>query len=345
MVRLDPERAQWVRWLFERYVTGEWTTPMLAQERAQLGVTTVPTPKSPAGPLAVSQVNKILTNRYYVGVVTFDGVEFPGKHEPLVSEETFAKAQAVRKGRVASREKPRVHTHYLKGTVACGQCGQLLAFEKSRGRGGTYYEYFFCLGRQSDKNGCTFRAVQVHLVEALVEDHWATYTLATERVQEVRALVLEHLEQMLPNQQRERAEALERLAVLEEQSTKLIRAHYADAIGLDDLKREQARIATQRAMHEQTLRRQHVTEEALRRKIEDVCRLLSSAQQHYVQSDDLGRRDLNQAVFKRIYVYDDEVVGADLMPAFHSMLSDSLADDLTGERKRHLKRRTRINDF
>ena len=343
-VEIDADRAHWVRWMFERYATGEWTVPMMVDELRDLGLTTAPTPKKPAAALGRSQINAMLMNHYYVGIVTFDGVEYNGKHPALVSEELFAKVQAVRQGRSSSREKPRVHTHYLRGTVACGQCGELLAFEKSRGRLGNYYEYFYCMGRQKDKNGCTFRAVQVHVVEDLVQDHWSGYTLAESHVAEVRRLVLSHLDEMLPNQHKERGAAMQQLRVLEDQSAKLLQAHYADAIDLHQLKREQARIATQRAMHEQTLTRQQVTEESLRRKIEDVCGLLSNAHQHYLQADDLGRRDLNQGVFRRIYIDDDEVVGADLTPAFYRLLSDSLQDDLATERNRHLNRRVRTSD-
>jgi site-specific DNA recombinase len=256
--------------------------------------------------------------------------------QPLISEPLFDQVQAIRLARVASGEKPRTHTQYLKGTVACGECGQLLAFEKTRGRRGDQYEYFYCLGRQSDKNGCTFRAVQVSMVAALVEDHWATYTLPASRVAEVRRLVLEHLEEMLPNRLKEQMEAEKSLAVLSNQSAKLLQAHYADAINLEDLQREQARIATQRAMHEQTLNRQEVTETSLRDKLDKICQLLTAAHQHYLQLDDISRRDLNQAVFRRIYIHDDEVVGADLKPAFQRLLSDSLPHDLAGERKRHL---------
>ena len=69
----------------------------------------------------------MLKNRYYVGVVRFDGVEYPGRHDPLISEELFDKCQRVRIARTQSREKPRVRTHYLKGTVHCGECGEPLS--------------------------------------------------------------------------------------------------------------------------------------------------------------------------------------------------------------------------
>lgn len=55
-----------------------------------------------------------------------------------------------------------------------------LSYEISRNRLGNYYQYFYCLGRQARKNGCTFVAIQAHHAEQLFEDHWATITLPDE---------------------------------------------------------------------------------------------------------------------------------------------------------------------
>lgn len=334
-VALDPDRGHWVRWLYERYATGEWTTAMLAEQLAEHGVTTLPTPKRGSAPLATSQVAAILGNRYYVGVVSFAGVEYPGRHEALVDAALFEKVQQVRRGRVASQEKPRVHTHYLKGSVYCGQCGEPLSYEVSRGRSGATYEYFYCLGRQRYRNGCGFRAVQVRFVEELVEDHWATVTLAETDVAEIRRLVLEHIRQSLPAQESERDAARTRLLALDRESDKLLQAHYADAINLDDLKREQARIATSRALIERDLSRTVHNEEFLNDRLDSCCRLLARAQQHYLAAEPVARRDFNQGVFKRLYVNEDEVAGSDLTPAFQRLMSGSLSTDLQSERKRH----------
>jgi site-specific DNA recombinase len=178
MVALDPERAQWVPWIFERYASGEWTTAMIRDELLKHDVTTLPRPNRPSMPIANSHVDSILKNRYYVGVVKFEGIEYPGKHEALIGEQLFARAQQVRAARRQSGEKPRVHSHYLKGTLYCGNCGEALTFEQSRNRVGTLYDYFYCLGRQRLKNGCTFKATQAHMLEDLVEQHWSTVTLS-----------------------------------------------------------------------------------------------------------------------------------------------------------------------
>lgn len=166
-VEIDPDRAEHAAWIFEAYATGEWTMSQIASRLTDLGVTTLPRPKRPARPLATSTVEVVLKNRYYLGEVKFDGVWHPGNHTALVNADTFQRVQDIRATRVRTREKPRVRPHYLRGTVACGLCGEELAIEYVRNSQGNRYMYYYCLGRQARKNGCVFVATPVALIERL----------------------------------------------------------------------------------------------------------------------------------------------------------------------------------
>ena len=332
-VTLDPDRSHWVPWMYERYAEGNWTVAMLREELNSRGVCTLPRPNRPSRPIANSHIDSILKKRYYVGVVTFEGVEYPGKHPALITEQLFSEVQRVRSARHRSREKPRVHSHYLKGSVYCGECGEPLTFEQSRNRQGVLYDYFYCLGRQSYKNGCEFRAIQAHQLETLVDDHWSRVTLSEDAVAEIRRLVLDHLGAVLPENLATRQSATDKLQKLERKTQKLMDAFYADALDVHDLKREQGRIATERAAVEVHLSKLDINEQIITRNLDSCLHLLASAHQHYLQSDHTSRRDLNQSVFEHLYVHDDEVVASDLTPAFRRLISDSLGSDLESERK------------
>lgn len=91
-VVIDEDRAPWVRWAYEKYVNGDWTTSMIRDECNRLGVTTRRRPNRPERPISTSHVNAILRNRYYVGVVRYEGIEYPGSHEPLISEALFTRS-------------------------------------------------------------------------------------------------------------------------------------------------------------------------------------------------------------------------------------------------------------
>ena len=333
-VVLDEERAPWVRWAFEKYATGDWTIAMLRDELNRQGVTTRRRPNKPERPISNSHVNAILRNRYYIGVVRYEGVEYAGSHEPLVTEALFEQVQRVRSARHQSGEKPRVWSQYLKGSVFCGRCGEPLSFVKSRNRTGTVYDYFICLGRQSIKNGCTFRAIQQHQLEDMVAEYWRTVTLRDENIEAIRAIVLDHISRVLPNRSALRAAAQSTLAEVDAASKKLLDAFYADAIDAHELKAEQLRIAGIRAKAQADLEKHDASESHLRRQVENCLDLLSNAHAQYVASDDVGRKELNQSVFAHLYIDDDEIVASDLQPAFQRLLSDTLTDDLKTDRKR-----------
>lgn len=80
-VTIDPERAPLVKWAFETYAKDGWTLLRLTEELNRRGLTTVPTPKLASRPVGSRQVNGMLTNPFYTGVVTFKDAQYPGKHE------------------------------------------------------------------------------------------------------------------------------------------------------------------------------------------------------------------------------------------------------------------------
>ena len=81
------------------------------------------TPKRLAKPIEAKHLQRMLRNRFYIGEFTWGGVLYQGSHEPLVSEEIFAKVQSMLEAKALAGERTRKHEHYLKGTLACGRCG------------------------------------------------------------------------------------------------------------------------------------------------------------------------------------------------------------------------------
>jgi site-specific DNA recombinase len=94
-VVLDPDRAPLITWAFIAYATGDWTLKRLTAELERRGLTTRPTPRSPTRPLKYSSLHKILSTPYYKGEVTYRGVRYPGRHEPLIDEVTWNRVQDV----------------------------------------------------------------------------------------------------------------------------------------------------------------------------------------------------------------------------------------------------------
>jgi hypothetical protein len=164
-VTTDPERAPFVQLAFELCATGEYNLERLAA------------------------LGSMLRNRYYLGVVTYEGVEYPGRHPALVSQELFDQVQSILDASGVSGERRRRHDHYLMGTLWCDRCDQRgerhrLILMKATGRRGTDYFYVLCRGRQEGICDLPYLAVE-HVEEAVLR-YWASQRLPDGFSQRVR---------------------------------------------------------------------------------------------------------------------------------------------------------------
>ena len=73
-------------------------------------------------------VRNILGRKTYLGLIEYNGVCYPGRHAPLVSEETFARAQRILDQRAARREW--TSQYLLTGLLVCGRCGAKMRYQK-----------------------------------------------------------------------------------------------------------------------------------------------------------------------------------------------------------------------
>jgi site-specific DNA recombinase len=92
----DPERAPIVRRIFEEYATGRFTKQQMLDHATAWGLT-----NRRGRPLTSQAIGTLLRNQLYAGIV--DVPEYSvgarrGDFEPLVSEETFNRAQSVQDG-------------------------------------------------------------------------------------------------------------------------------------------------------------------------------------------------------------------------------------------------------
>ncbi|WP_158609461.1 recombinase family protein [Kocuria soli] len=146
-ITIDPERAEHVIWAFHAYATGGWSVTRLAAELEARGLTTRSGPNTPAGPLTVNGLHRLLRRPYYKGIVVHNGIEHPGRHEPLIDPVTWATVQDILTSR-RNGERSRAHDHYLKGTVFCVECGRRLIVQHTRTKTGRVYDYFVCHRRR-----------------------------------------------------------------------------------------------------------------------------------------------------------------------------------------------------
>jgi len=144
-VVIDPERAPLVRWAFEEYAKGHHSLSTLTAEFNRKGLTTRPNPNNDAHPILLPTLNKILTNRFYYGVVVWNGDEYKGTHEPLITRELFDEVRVRLKERRTYIKPAAKKSFPFRGFLRCGYCGMSITAEEQQGKNGKgRYVYYHC---------------------------------------------------------------------------------------------------------------------------------------------------------------------------------------------------------
>ncbi len=325
-VEIDPERAPMVRWAFETYAGGEYSLVQLTDELDAMGMTSSPTAKRVATPLSRSTVNRMLRNSYYISVVQYQGVQYEGAHEPLVSKETWHLVQAVLDAHNAG-EKRRLHPHYLKGSIFCGHCGSRLCFDRKVNRHGTVYDYFFCVGRHQKRTGCERRYTAVETLEDKILAKWLGVRLAPEYADALETILRQELQLRRDTSHHSRVVARRKLRTLREQRQKLLDAYYEGAVPLPLLKTEQDRLARELRQTEDQLVGAELSDEQTERMLAACLDFAKRCDRVYAAAPAQLRRQMNQAIFERFFIDDDGDVRAELAGPFKALLDPRLLAD------------------
>jgi site-specific DNA recombinase len=296
VVVVDPERAPLVQWAFEAYATGEWTIRTLTEELAAKGLRALSHGKKVPGPVQPSHVAHMLKNRYYVGKVTFKGVEYDGRHQPLIPPSLFERAQEVLRMHDKSGERQRTHRHYLKSSVYCGRCGSRLCVTNAKGQ----YLYFFCLGRHQRRTTCDLPYLSAEDVEQAVVRYYKTVRIPEDIQETIRTGLRAELEQQRVQAEPEIAYARTRVTELEQERRRLARGVVTGAIPEDLAREEQARITRELEQAQRIL----ATATIVYAKIEDTLNralaLIGRCDEVYRLGGPQVRRLSNQFFFEQL---------------------------------------------
>jgi site-specific DNA recombinase len=323
-IELDPERAPHLSWAFDAYAGGEWSITHLTAELERRGVRTRPTATRAAVPLTRSQVHRILSSSYYIGMVPYRGVEYEGKHPALTDRETWHRVQDLLSGRRIAGDRSWRHDHYLKGSLFCAHCDSRLAVSYSQGKSGAVYPYYYCLGRNKKRTDCQLPFLPVDAVEHWVIKHWSTVRLDRRLIAAVRQNVRAELadlrrsdEQMLIDQRR-------RLQRLEAQKQKLIDAYLAEALPVADLKQRQQAIAVEQRDAERLLELASANFALAEERLDQALGLLEHCDQLYLAATEEVRRQFNLAFYSGIWIDESGVRRADLNSPFAELTDRSI---------------------
>jgi site-specific DNA recombinase len=299
-IAVDPERSRFVRMAFELYATGDYSFPELRDALTDAGCRTRGNRRYGPRPISIHAIGNMLRDRYYLGYVEYDGVEYPGRHEPLIDQELFDRVQKVLYVQRGAGTRQRRHNHYLKGTVWCGRCKRRLILRPSTSKTGERYFYFICRGVQ--ERDCDLPALPLAKVERAVIDHYSLVSIPALH-RELLRIAADAATQDSGEATRSLRESLgKQLAELDVQEDRFL-----DLIGDPEWPQEKIKARLQ-AVRQSKQRIAHQLENTIddlepgRAVLLSALDLLDRPRDLYDTAPDEARKRLNKAIFTRLYL-------------------------------------------
>ena len=138
---IDEDTAPMVERAFKLYLEPDQTIQSIVKELAEVGLTT-----RKGRPLGKTAVHKMLREPFYIGVIKFNGVDYPGAHEPLLSRKLFKAVQ--NKLDDGYHENQRQHHPLFKGALRCDICHAIITWQLQKN-----YYYGACQRRNDACKG------------------------------------------------------------------------------------------------------------------------------------------------------------------------------------------------
>jgi site-specific DNA recombinase len=133
----DPLRKHLVVKMFEMYATGNFSTQQIKLEMDKLGLRSNTRENKP---LVKSQIHHILNNPFYYGVMRVNGLLYPHKYEPLISQNLFNRVRDAFRGHKKQPYRYGYKPFVFKALLRCAECGCLITGEEKKGK----YKYYSC---------------------------------------------------------------------------------------------------------------------------------------------------------------------------------------------------------
>lgn len=247
LIRLHPERSANVRLIFELFETGKFTVRSLIAELWKRGVRY--TEASPR--YSHSKLHRILTDRSYLGEVSYQGAWHPGTHPALVDKRTFDRVQRLLGNRVYLHHE----TTYGHKLITCGYCGRCIVGEPKERQlaDGTTREYvYYCCSNYRTEGHPGIRLTEAQLNEQVASLFESLRVGDEELIGWFRETLRDLASDREADQRHQRRRLEAQLTRLDEKKAGLVRLHLDGRIDesqflqLQDELREDERTALQR---------------------------------------------------------------------------------------------------
>ena len=123
-VDVDPELSKVVKKAFQLFAEGNKSFTEISNFCFRFGMNR----ESCGKPIKVDQIKRMLSNKFYVGILKYANEYYEGSHKCFISKQLFKEVQK----QVEKILRPRQHGHdfAFSGLATCGECGAAITAEQ-----------------------------------------------------------------------------------------------------------------------------------------------------------------------------------------------------------------------
>jgi len=177
IIEPDPEKARFIKWIFEQYANGGASLRKLAETAKRSGLFSKNSTVT-----SKNGIHRILKNPIYFGEFIYKGKRCWGTHEPIVSKALFDLVQDIFDRNNHPQETKRRLP--FAGLIKCGICGCTLTPEIKKGK----YVYYHCT---QFKGKCPNHWVREEKLAELLGEIVRAITVDEETAELIRISLLE----------------------------------------------------------------------------------------------------------------------------------------------------------
>ncbi|KKP46096.1 MAG: Recombinase [Candidatus Woesebacteria bacterium GW2011_GWA1_33_30] len=159
-IEIDPVKSKIVKKAFELFAEGESSIANISRFFQKFGIT-----RYNGKMLHLDTVKRIISNKFYVGIINFGGETYEGTHKLFIPPELFGKIQKILEAR--EHPKNKKHNFAFLGLAKCAKCGCAITAEVKHKcypttRGNVDYIYYRCTKKKTD---CSQNYLREELLE------------------------------------------------------------------------------------------------------------------------------------------------------------------------------------
>ena len=185
-IDVDPVKSKAIEKAFSLFAEGNKSFTDISRFLLEFGLT-----RKNGKPLHINQIKDTLTDKFYIGIMTFNGEYYDGTHQPIIDKELFQRVQH----QVKQITKPQTRGKYFPfiGLARCGECGAAITAETHkkhypRTNRTVIYNYYRCTKKIQP---CT----QKPITEVMFEEQLRNQLLDVELPNEVAEMWMKRLDE------------------------------------------------------------------------------------------------------------------------------------------------------